>query len=78
MLQYAGLADQVIAAGNSVSLRCVRTRHKSLTRLYPSQFVVYNSISAFTAENTNLNPYDSHRLFPVPGICYQCSSQGFW
>lgn len=34
------------------------------------QYVTYNSISAFTKANTNLNIEDHYRFYPVPGTSF--------
>ena len=65
LLHYAGLADQIISSGNSVSNH-IGGRDVTLI-LTCFQYELYNSVSAFTKANTNLDPFDSYRFFPIPG-----------
>ncbi|KAI5451864.1 hypothetical protein NCC49_001166 [Naganishia albida] len=37
-----------------------------------NSYDLYNSVSAFTKANTNLDPYDYYRFFPIPGM-YHCN-----
>lgn len=66
MLHYVGLADQIISSGNSVGNAFSGAKTNALIQA-GTQYDLYNSVSAFTKANTNLDPYDYYRFFPVPG-----------
>jgi feruloyl esterase len=73
LLHYVGLADPVISPGNSVRglQECV---DKTLMTIF-RQYNTYNSISAFTTANTNLNVDDHYRFYTVPGCLFLVFSQ---
>jgi feruloyl esterase len=77
LLQYHGLADQLISRAYEYEYTQTRSRSRFIW-LIPGSFILpagsslryYSSVDAFTRFNTNQKTDDFYRYFPVPGLLH--------